>query len=399
MTTGAEASAPQLQEITAEALRDLNARMVDRAKANGAIRSAEVEAAFRDTPRHLFLPKVDVEQVYSGSAIVTRSDEKGQAISSSSEVGIMAPMLEDLDVRSGHRVLEVGTGTGYNAALLDHLVGGDGEVVTIELDPEIAARAREHLASAGHDRVRVEVGDGYGGYPARAPYDRIIATASVRDLPRAWRDQLVEDGRLTVPLRLRANAQMVVTFRRRGETLQSVSVVPGGFMPLRGEPAWNESTIELEGDWEASLPAADEGDGAILAALLHEAPTIEPLREIPWQAASMMGLLEPDWIDLRQRQRQIAWSGVYDRPSRSLALMWSVPVPMRMMTWVLLVYGPPAARDRLLRLVDDAAGIAVNELRLEAVPVDRSPPSGDVVVAGENFRYAISRARGATLAT
>lgn len=393
MTTGAEAGAPPVvQGATADALRDLHARMVDRAKANGAIRSAAVEAAFRATPRHVFLPGVGLEQVYSGSVIVTRSDDKGQPISSSSEIAIMAAMLEDLDVRPGHRVLEIGTGTGYNAALLDRLVGGDGGVVTIELDPEIAAQAREHLAVAGHDRVRVEVGDGYGGYPARAPYDRIIATASVRDMPRAWLDQLVEDGRLTVPLRLRGNAQMVVTFRRRGETLQSVALVPGGFMALRGERAWNEPAFAIEGDWEASLAGAEERDSAILAALLHAAPAIEPLREVPWQVVSMMGLLEPDWISVRHGQRQIAWSGIYDRPSRSLALMWSVPVPMRVMTWILLVYGPPPARDRLLRLIDDVASITVNELRLEAVPIDRSAPSGDVVVAGENFRYAISRA-------
>ena len=158
--------------------------MVDRAKANGTIRSAAVEAAFRTTPRHLFLPTTPLEKVYSGSVIVTRSDDAGQPVSSSSEVGIMAPMLEDLDVRPGHRVLEIGAGTGYNGALLDHLVGPEGEVVTVDVDAGIAAEARTHLADAGHGRVRVVVGDGYAGHEERAPYDRIIATASVPDLPR-----------------------------------------------------------------------------------------------------------------------------------------------------------------------------------------------------------------------
>lgn len=376
---------------TAGELRDLNDRMVDRAKATGAIRSASVEAAFRATPRHLFLPGVDHERVYGGSVIVTRTDEQGQSISSSSEVAIMAPMLEHLDVRPGHRVLEVGAGTGYNAALLGHLVGGDGEVVSVELDPEIAAEARRHLAAAGHDRVCVVTGDGYAGLPDRAPYDRIIATASVRDVPRPWRDQLAEGGRLTVPLRLRANAPLVVTLERRGDTLESVAVVPGGFLALRGEPPWNEPSIAIDGTWEAVLLAAEEGDGASLAALLRDAPSIEPLPDMPWQAAWLVGLHEPDWITVRQHGAQFSWSGVYDRPSRSLALMSFIGVPMRMGARVALVYGSPVAHERLRRLVDEVAGIDVHDLKLEAVPATRPPAVGEAVVAGDNFRYTIKR--------
>lgn len=214
----------------------LHREMVDRAKAGGAIRSPAVEAAFRAVPRHLFLPDVSLDRVYSGAVVVTRTDGGGHAISSSSEVAIMGPMLEDLAVRPGQRVLEIGAGTGYNAAILDELAGPHGEVVTLELDPEIAADARAHLASAGHERVQVVVADGYGGHPARAPYDRIIATAGVDDVPPPWLEQLAEGGRLTVPLRPRADAPLVITFEKVGATLRRVAAIPGAFMPLRGEP-------------------------------------------------------------------------------------------------------------------------------------------------------------------
>jgi protein-L-isoaspartate(D-aspartate) O-methyltransferase len=385
------AVAREHEQPTADTALDLNARMVDRAKANGAIRSAAVEAAFRAVLRHLFLPGVNVERVYSGAVVVTRTDEKGQGISSSSEVAIMAPMLEDLDVRPGHRVLELGAGTGYNAALLDHLVGAGGEVVSVELDPEIAAEAREHLASAGRERVRVIAGDGYAGHAERAPYDRIVATASVRDIPRAWLDQLAEGGRLTVPLRLRPNTPLVVTFERRGDALQSVAVVPGGFMPLRGEPPPSEPSIAIDDQWEAVLAEAADGDQAVLAALLRDAPTIEPLPEMPWQVAWLVGIHEPDWVTVRQRGAQFSWSGVYDRASRSLALMSFIGVPMRMGARVALVYGPPVARDRLRRLIEDVVGIDVHGLQVEAVPATRPAVAGEAAIAAENFRYAIRR--------
>jgi protein-L-isoaspartate(D-aspartate) O-methyltransferase len=364
--------------------------MVERAKASGAIRSAEVEAAFRATPRHLFLPTTPLEKVYSGAVIVTRTDEAGQPISSSSEVGIMAPMLEDLDVRRGQKVLEVGAGTGYNAALIDHLVGPDGEVVTIDLDPQIATEARAHLAEAGHDRVRVVVGDGFAGYPDRAPYDRMIATASVPDLPRAWLDQLRDGGRLTVPLRLGAT-QLVVTFRREGEALESAAIIAGGFMSLRSQQFIDVTGVPLEGEWEVVSPTIEEGDPAILTALLHEQPSIEPVAEMSWQASLLLGLLEPDWISVRQGHRPFGWSGVYDRPSRSLALTTFVGVPMRMGRALVLSYGPAAARERLLRLIEQAAGVAVRDLRISAVPIDSPAPHGDVVVPGRAFRYAITR--------
>jgi protein-L-isoaspartate(D-aspartate) O-methyltransferase len=148
----------------------------------------------------------------------------------------MAIMLEQLGLAPGQRVLEIGTGTGYNAALLAHVVGGTGSVVTVEIDEELSGNARQRLNAAGYSSVVVASGDGAAGWPAGSPYDRIIVTASARDLAPAWTTQLGSGGLLVVPLSLRGVHQSVA-FERAGGHLASVSVVPCGFVPLTGELA------------------------------------------------------------------------------------------------------------------------------------------------------------------
>src|SRR5437867_2871412 len=149
----------------------------------GAIRTGDVEAAFRAVPRHVFLPGVPAARVYAAyEAIPTHFRPDGVPISSSSAPSIMATMLERLGCQPGDRVLEVGTGTGYNAAVLAVLVGPQGRVTSVELDPVIATEAKAHLAVAGTTGVRVWAGDGWQGDPADAPFDGIIVTVG------AWED-------------------------------------------------------------------------------------------------------------------------------------------------------------------------------------------------------------------
>jgi protein-L-isoaspartate O-methyltransferase len=150
----------------------------------------------------------------------------------------MASMLEELRVSPGHRVLEIGSGTGYNAALLSVLVGPKGRVTSVELDPELATRARRAVRAADR-RASIVVGNGRLGWEADAPYDRIIVTASSLEVPRALLTQLREGGLLVLPLRLTDAVpfrQIVVTSQRVGQRLRSVSVIRGGFMRLRDRP-------------------------------------------------------------------------------------------------------------------------------------------------------------------
>jgi protein-L-isoaspartate(D-aspartate) O-methyltransferase len=149
----------------------------------------------------------------------------------------MAVMLDQLEVKPGQRVLEIGAGTGYNAALLAHLAGPEGRVTTVDIDEDIVEAARAHLVAAGFGEVHVICGDGAQGYVPNAPYDRIILTVSAWDIAPAWIEQLTPDGRLVLPLALNGAVQKLVAFERTDDHLASISIRDGSFMPLRGSLA------------------------------------------------------------------------------------------------------------------------------------------------------------------
>jgi protein-L-isoaspartate(D-aspartate) O-methyltransferase len=243
---------------TANALRRALVRDLER---RCAIRSATVRNAFLTIPRELFVPEKSLAEVYRDEAIPTKFGPNGTPMSSSSQPTIMAEMLERLALEPGMRVLEIGAGTGYNAALLAQLVGPRGRVDTIDVDRDTATRARAALRRGGC-RAHVHVADGRNGYGPRAPYDRIIVTASADTVPHAWFEQLRDRGIVEVPLRLResAGAHVVVGLEKRGRGFQSVSVVGGGFIPLRdaddpgGPPSMRAlSVTDLTGDRPTQL--------------------------------------------------------------------------------------------------------------------------------------------------
>jgi len=144
-------------------LEQLRERLATRVVADTRIGSERVAAALHAVPRHLFLPEQRPEVAYQNDAIVTKRDETGQPISSSSQPTIMAIMLDQLDLAPGQRVLEIGAGTGYNAALISHVVGPSGEVTSVDIDPDLVGRAREHLVAAGFRDVTVVWADADGG--------------------------------------------------------------------------------------------------------------------------------------------------------------------------------------------------------------------------------------------
>jgi protein-L-isoaspartate(D-aspartate) O-methyltransferase len=220
----------------------LRQRLVAHLRRAGTLTDPAVERALLTVPRELFVAPLGARHglwaVYHDRAIVTKRDALGRPSSSSSQPRIMTAMLEQLQVRPGQRVLEVGAGSGYNAALLATLVGPGGLVVSVELDDQVARSAQATLARGGYP-VQVATADGRHGWPAQAPFDRIIVTASTDDVPRAWFDQLVVGGRLVLPLRLGRRwflPQAVVALRRTAVGLESVAMVPGAFMALRRPP-------------------------------------------------------------------------------------------------------------------------------------------------------------------
>jgi protein-L-isoaspartate(D-aspartate) O-methyltransferase len=247
-----------------------NQTMVDRLIAEGALWSAPVIAAFRATPRHQFIDRVyqyhrrsgrwrevitrdpgpeELRLVYSDRALITRLSpaqpgDNELPISSSSQPSLMGQMLEDLQLETGQRVLEVGAGTAYNAALLAH-VAGPGRVTSIDVDRSVLAEAWDHLRAFADRQVDLRHSDGRAGFAASAPYDRIMVTAATADLEPAWLEQLAPDGLLLAPLALAPGLAYLVRGTVRGGVFHGRLTRAAYFMPLRGEH-------------DAGPPAADD---------------------------------------------------------------------------------------------------------------------------------------------
>jgi protein-L-isoaspartate O-methyltransferase len=181
------------------------------------------------------------ERVYANTALVTklgRDEPGGQPVflSSSSAPGLMTRMLEALDVHDGHRVLEIGTGTGYNAALLSHRLG-DAHVVSVDVEPDLVEDARTRLAGLGC-RPTLIVGDGAAGVASHAPFDRVIATCSVPAIPWAWVRQTTLGGVILTDVKVGLAAGNLVRLTRTGPDRAEGHFDAGyaAFMHLRHSP-------------------------------------------------------------------------------------------------------------------------------------------------------------------
>jgi protein-L-isoaspartate(D-aspartate) O-methyltransferase len=199
--------------------------MVERQLLGRDITDERVLDAMRAVPRELFVPPAERDRAYDDAALPIGA---GQTIS---QPYMVARICEALGLRGGERVLDVGTGSGYQAAVLAELAD---EVHTIERVPELAARARETLAAAGYDRVQVHVGDGTLGLPGHAPYGAIAVAAAAPRLPEPLYRQLEPRGRLVVPVGRRRGQELQLVVRSP-EGPAVIRSVPCRFVPLVGE--------------------------------------------------------------------------------------------------------------------------------------------------------------------
>jgi protein-L-isoaspartate(D-aspartate) O-methyltransferase len=199
--------------------------MVDEQLRARGIRDPRVLDAMTRVPRHAFVPEAGQQEAYGDHPLPIGH---GQTIS---QPYIVAFMSEALRLEPAHRVLEIGTGSGYQAAVLGELAG---EVYTIEIIPELAERARKTLAENGADNVTVRTGNGYLGWPEHAPYDRIMVTAAPDDVPPALVEQLKVGGLMAIPVGV--GVQELRVLRRTPAGLETIDTLPVRFVPMTGKP-------------------------------------------------------------------------------------------------------------------------------------------------------------------
>ncbi|MBL8146327.1 MAG: hypothetical protein JNL34_08075 [Anaerolineae bacterium] len=221
--------------------------LVEAMRSRGGALDPHVLDAFLAIPRAAFLPGVPLERVYQDEAIVIRRETSGSVVSTSSQPGMMALMIDQLRLHKGHNVLEIGAGSGYNAAIMQWLVEPGGRVTTIEYDSQLAEQARDALQRIQMNRVTVVEGDGAAGYAPRATYDRILATAGIWDVPRIWVKQLRPRGLIVAPIWF-AGGQYSAAFQLQPDgTLYSERNLPCGFVHLRGVAAGPEVDVQVGG--------------------------------------------------------------------------------------------------------------------------------------------------------
>jgi protein-L-isoaspartate(D-aspartate) O-methyltransferase len=247
----------QDKQALADLARAYSNRLVASLKREGILTSPLIEEALNAVPRHEFMGQFYVhdelaaekeqwrlvqraseedatawlEMVYSNEALITAFDEFGGPTSSSSAPGIMALMLEALDLHPGLRVLEIGTGTGYNLALLAHIAGDPRKVFSVELDAALAHQAQQRLDHVVGKGTTIHIGNGLEGYSQAAPYDGIIASGSYHKVPLPWLDQLQDGGVLVMDLKKMGILQLKKVGTKRAA--HGRFLAPSAFMELR----------------------------------------------------------------------------------------------------------------------------------------------------------------------
>lgn len=205
-------------------------RMVDQQMVGRGIRDERVLEAMLAIPRHEFVPQDQARRAYIDAPLPIGNHQ------TISQPYIVALMTEFLNLKGHETVLEIGTGSGYQAAILGHLAK---KVYSIERIPELAERSRSLLRSLQLENIEVVVGDGSCGLPEHAPYQAIIVTAAAPEVPKPLKDQLSDGGRLVAPVGGRMG-QALELWRREGKRLVCEKLTPVAFVPLIGEHAWSD---------------------------------------------------------------------------------------------------------------------------------------------------------------
>jgi protein-L-isoaspartate(D-aspartate) O-methyltransferase len=218
-------AAQKPENATGDEFKDQRRRMVERQIRARGIKNQAVLEAMLKVPRHRFVTAEYVTSAYEDYPLPIG---KGQTIS---QPYIVAYMTEAAEISGNEKVLEIGTGSGYQAAILGELAK---EVYTIEIIPELAERARRTLGELGYQNVRVKTGNGYEGWAEYAPYDGIVVTAAPDEVPKALIDQLAMNGKMVIPVGAGDQEMMIIT--KTADGVIEKRTIPVRFVPMTGKP-------------------------------------------------------------------------------------------------------------------------------------------------------------------
>jgi len=372
--------------VSVDEITDMMNKLVDELITKKALWSEPIEGAFRTVPRHLFVDKfytgremitVDrknperetLTKIYQDYAIVIRKDENGAPTSSTSQPAIVSMMLEDLELSPGMKVLEIGTGTGWNAALMAKIVEHHSLVCSIEIQADVAQEAKVHLKDDGFPNVHVITRHGGYGYMEGAPYDRIITAAGCPDISPHWIDQLSNDGVLLVLLKTKGVGDPVLKLRKENGKLSGKFTRWAGFMKLQGDYTYDgQDYLSVH-----TQPIFKKRLFNLLSNLLEK-------KQLPWAIRRYWGircnfffylLLEdqrteriPGFKD--KNFESLEGFGLWDREADSLCLAHKDFIG---------VYGGQKMYNRLVEILDKWRSLgepALEDYSIEIYPIDKS---------------------------
>lgn len=319
--------------------------------------------AYLATPRHQFVKRYrewgttewhevhaenlaeHVATLYTNKPLVLFGDDDDNVPSTISQPSFVLRMLDLLQLRPGQRVFELGAGSGWNAALMGHLVGSEGHVYSLEIIPEVAARAATAIETLAIKNVHIIAGEGGEGYAAGAPYDRAIFTAGTYDFPHHFYEQIKDEGLLLVVIKNEGGGDNLFLLRKTGDHFESLESMPCGFVQLRGKyqlDSLEPITVETLPEWAelqnrevTRIPFWWGGKGS---------------EGFMWRTLgirSFLGITEPLFRAFKtdkadQRSQEEHYFGLWDQSNGSLVLAKE--------DW-LITYGNTDAKERLLQQI------------------------------------------------
>lgn len=355
--------------------------------------SEATEQAYLATPRHVFVRRYrewgtkewhevgaenlaeHVATLYTNKPLVLFGDDDNNIPSTISQPSFVLRMLDMLQLKLGDTVFELGAGSGWNAALMGHVVGSEGHVYSLEIIPEVAQMATQTIETLESKHVHIIEADGGEGYAAGAPYDRAIFTAGAYDLPRHFYEQIREDGLLVVVIKSEGGGDNLFLLRKTGDRFESLASMPCGFVQLRGKYQLDSlEPITLE-----TLPEWTE--------LQHKEISKTPFwwggkgkEGFVWRTLgirSFLGITEPSFRAFKtekadERAREEHYFGLWDKENCSLVLAKD--------DW-LIAYGHSLTKECLLQRIRQWMDLGMPTAASFALQVY---PSDSPLTAGEN---------------